>query len=315
MSANNINPFSLPNVSLSKDTKAQVERMAKVDGKEFGVIAHPMLAPVISELAQLKPNWQFVCESTMRFHTPDQPMVAATRFRVYENQEYLGCIERAYERKDYNILITNDRIRADRQRGSGYVTSNPKRAVLKAKQTFGRKSTAERLNEALTKAKEYAGQALMGERSNHIRHSSTIQASATSYIMSVGFNAFLAYVDNGMPAAERMKVKTALEERERLDASMSTIADIRTAIGTTKSALVVRDGGKYIVRIGDKVELHDDNTLPDYMRGSLGMLKLVEKEHFIAGAGCRVDDEVFVVMLPEEVANKVSDETKQGEQG
>jgi hypothetical protein len=47
------------------------------------------------------------------------------------------------------------------------------------------------------------------------------------------------------------------------------------------------------------VDLFDDNTLPDWMRGKLGMLKLVQPEQFISNAGCRVNDETFVLMVEE----------------
>jgi hypothetical protein len=60
--------------------------------------------------------------------------------------------------------------------------------------------------------------------------------------------------------------------------------------------------GQYIVRVGDNVQLYDDNTLPVEMRGKLGLLKLVEKEHFIDSAGCRVSEDVFVVVLDEEAS-------------
>jgi hypothetical protein len=63
---------------------------------------------------------------------------------------------------------------------------------------------------------------------------------------------------------------------------------------------VVKDGGKYLVKVGDDVQLYDDNSLPEIMRGRLGMLKLVEAEYFIEGVGCRVNDEVFVVLMDEE---------------
>jgi hypothetical protein len=52
--------------------------------------------------------------------------------------------------------------------------------------------------------------------------------------------------------------------------------------------------------VGDDVQLYDDNSLPETMRGKLGMLKLVDAEYFIENVGCRVNDEVFVVLMDEE---------------
>jgi hypothetical protein len=47
------------------------------------------------------------------------------------------------------------------------------------------------------------------------------------------------------------------------------------------------------------VDLFDDNTLPDWMRGKLGMLKLVAVEQFVSDTGCRVNDETFVLIVEE----------------
>jgi hypothetical protein len=54
-----------------------------------------------------------------------------------------------------------------------------------------------------------------------------------------------------------------------------------------------------MVKIGQDVQIYDDNTLPESMRGKLGMLKLVEAEHFISSVGCRINDEIFVVLTEE----------------
>jgi hypothetical protein len=90
-----------------------------------------------------------------------------------------------------------------------------------------------------------------------------------------------------------------MEENQRLTDEMITIETAKSAFEAGKTALVIKDGGKYLVRIGDKVDLFDDNTLPDWMRGKLGMLKLVQAEQFVSGTGCRVNDETFVLMVEE----------------
>jgi hypothetical protein len=65
----------------------------------------------------------------------------------------------------------------------------------------------------------------------------------------------------------------------------------------SKTALVVKDLGKYLVKIGDNVELYDDNTLPVDMRMKLGMLKLVNDEQYITDIGCKVSSEIFVLLV------------------
>jgi hypothetical protein len=72
---------------------------------------------------------------------------------------------------------------------------------------------------------------------------------------------------------------------------------VQADFSKNKTALVVKDTGKYLVKIGDNVELYDDNTLPVDMRMKLGMLKLVNDEQYITDIGCKVTSEIFVLLV------------------
>jgi hypothetical protein len=86
---------------------------------------------------------------------------------------------------------------------------------------------------------------------------------------------------------------------------MKTIKEITQCMDEEKIALVVLEGGKYIVKIRDNVQLYGDTDLPYFLRAKLGMLKLVEDEAMVTGMGCRVSSEVFVVVLDEEKGNAI----------
>jgi hypothetical protein len=85
---------------------------------------------------------------------------------------------------------------------------------------------------------------------------------------------------------------------------LSTIEGIKTAMGAKKSALIVVDEGKYLVKINDNVQLYDDTTLPAEFRGKLGLLKLVNEKQFITDVGCRVNKEIYVLKLDEQEAKE-----------
>jgi hypothetical protein len=87
---------------------------------------------------------------------------------------------------------------------------------------------------------------------------------------------------------------------EDVKADMVTIQETTKAFQNQKTALVVLEGGKYIVKIRDNVQLYDDMTLPVELRGKLGMLKLVDNEAMVTGIGCRVSNEIFVLLMEEE---------------
>ena len=115
---------------------------------------------------------------------------------------------------------------------------------------------------------------------------------------SVGFPIFLAHV-NGLPEHERKPILKKMEQTRKFKEDMLTIESIKDKFGSEHTALIIKDEGKYMVKIGQDVQLYDDNTLPESMRGKLGMLKLVEAEHFISSVGCRINDEIFVVLTEE----------------
>ena len=97
----------------------------------------------------------------------------------------------------------------------------------------------------------------------------------------------------------RHKVTVSMEKVELLDIEMKTIDRVQKDFSDNKTALIVKDLGKYLVKIGDNVELYDDNTLPVDMRMKMGMLKLVQDEEYLTDIGCKVTSEIFVLLVDE----------------
>jgi hypothetical protein len=247
---------------------------------------------VVAKLAALNPLWRFVvtdCTASSK---------QATAFEVRDGGEKIGNIGRTYFRGDYCINISNDRISENMQRGNGYKTSDPQKAILKAKKMFSRLKPSERI----TKAHSLANDVMHKQERNKMRDQHTayskVKQAAMDFIMGTGFDLFLAHVQT-LPESTRASIETARKDQVRLDIEMLTIEKIREKFSDNKTALVIRDTGNYLVRIGQDVQMYDDNTLPDNMRGKLGMLKLVEAEHFISSVGCRINDEIFVIVTEE----------------
>jgi hypothetical protein len=108
---------------------------------------------------------------------------------------------------------------------------------------------------------------------------------------------FMEYIENEALPSIAHKVRTARERLEATNVEMKTIEQVQSDFSSGTTALVVKDSGKYLVRIGDKVDLYDDNSLPIDMRMKIGMLKLVENEQYITDMGCKVTDEIFVLLV------------------
>jgi biotin-(acetyl-CoA carboxylase) ligase len=112
-----------------------------------------------------------------------------------------------------------------------------------------------------------------------------------------GLAMFMEFVTKEAIPSLKHKVTTSMEKVELLDTEMKTIEKVQEDFSNNKTALVVKDLGKYLVKIGDKVDLYDDNTLPLDMRMKMGMLKLVEDEQYLTDVGCKVSSEIFVLLV------------------
>ena len=276
-----MNLFALSNVELHPDVSKKL-------GQES--IGQPPtdMCRLVMNLAMANPLWRFVVTDTMGDHKP-------VGFTVVDSGEEIGKIGRQYYRGDYKLSLTNDRISDARERTSSYRTGDVDKAILMAKKMFFRLKPNERIDKAYEKARNVMNNQAH-EKSRDMRYSEReTQESALKFVMGTGLPLFLAYV-NGLPESEKKPMLKKLEETKKFKDDMLTIESIRNRFGDNKAALVIKDEGKYLVKIGQDVQVYDDNTLPVEMRGKLGMLKLVEAEHFVSDIGCRINDEIFVVL-------------------
>lgn len=288
-----MNTLELNNVELS----TKVAKNAKESTRELKGV-DKLIDPVVQRLAVLNPLWRFVVESVTYDNSTDPQSLKATDFKVMEAGEELGSISKEYHGRDYVIQISNERISEGRMRRGGYKTKDADKAILKAKKMFFKLKPSERVDKA---RKDASGviqhQSRRKDREKH-DHATTIQTAAHKFIMGTGFSLFLEHIKT-MAESEQIKIYKAQAEYERISEEMLTIEKVKSQFENGKTALVIKDDGKYLVKIGDAIQLYDDNTLPNDMRGKLGMLKLVEAEAFVSNTGCRINDEVFVLVVEE----------------
>ena len=280
-----MNIFEFNNVTLSPD-------VVKGGYAKGSLKAHHLLVSTITKLAPMYPLWQFVVPKVFM---GDE----VNTFKIVANGEELGSISRLYHGRDYVVAVTNHRISASRTRGSEYKTKDVDKAVLKVKKTFAPRNPKERLAEAYTEAGRLLNQQENGKLRALNKHEYNISAAMMEYVKDVGYAGFLAHVQTLEPRV-RDRVLKDIEGEKELRMEVKSIEEIRRQFENQIAALIVRDSGKYLVRIDDNVQIYDDNTLPESMKRNLGMLKLVDAGFFLSGVGCRVNNEVFVIAADEE---------------
>jgi len=280
-----MNIFEFNNVTLSPE----VVKQGYVKGN---LKAHTLLKQTIVKLAPMYPLWQFVVP---RVNMGDE----VSTFEVMTNGQKLGSITRMYHGRDYVVAVTNHRISESRTRGSEYKTKDVDKAVLKVKKTFFPRNPKELISEAQKEADRFLNSQEHGKTRALSKHEHSIGTTMMEYVKGAGYAAFLTYVSNMEPRL-RDGVLAHIQGEKELQMEVKSIEEIRRQFENQIAALIVRDSGKYLVRIDDNVQIYDDNTLPESMRGKLGMLKLVDAGFFLSDVGCRVNDEVFVVKVDEE---------------
>ena len=274
--------LAMGNVVISEDMKKY----------EFNGV-HTKLDPVISQLATLNPRWIFIVTGRA---ANGNGTWKASEFEVRMDNEVLGGINLAYSRsKGSLITVSNDRISAKRTRSSAYRTDNPDKAILAAKKSFGRMNVNERLDKAKGEAGKTLSKASWNKEREYREQANLVNTSMANWVRNEGKDLFLEFTKAQMHLAESKRVLDAYEKSQVLDMEMKSIAEMQELYGEDKSLLVVKDGGKYLVRTGDKLDMYEDATLPVDIRMKLGMLKLVEDGEFINEVGCRVSSEIFVL--------------------
>ena len=285
-----MNAMEFTNVVVSE--KLQRERdIPKTDYKLFST-----MNSVVEHLAPLHPMWRFEVVQAQSFSNQKPEIL---KIQISEYGEVLGTIARQWHGQEYHLFVTNDRISEKMARSGSYKTTNPEKAIAKIKKTFSRPSINERVAKAEKLSEHIIDRQVMNMNRGVRDAKYAISQAANKFIMGDGWPMFLAHIET-LPVSERDTMLKHMQEQETYTQNMLTIEAVQTKFKEKTTALIVKDAGKYVVKIGDTVQIYDDNTLPSNLRGGIGLLKLVDVEHFLSDIGCRVSDEVFVVLVKEE---------------
>jgi hypothetical protein len=261
-------------------------------GKGIVTSVHHMLHPVMTKLVQLHPLWIFVVDRRRGEHV--------TGFTLNSEGEALGRITILQKRGANYIEVSNDRISNARTRKSGYSTENPDKALTMVKKMFTRSS----IDERISKAQQLAGSVITNivyQKKRELQEpTDKLEAESTKLIHSdAGAKFFMDYVLTLEPT-KRDAMLSLIEKKQELKMNMVSIEEIKRQYDDCKTALVIKESGRYIVRGEDVTQIYNDEQLPHWMRVKLGLLKLVDVNYSVAGVGCKVSDEVFILLAPTE---------------
>ena len=263
--------LKLPNVRMNKNAGTIEENKLLGDSKRLAW-----------EVATKNPLWTIEVTSLRTFN-------------VLCDGENLGQIGVEWHGSAMKLFVRNDRLAANATRKNSYHTDKVDKAVLKVKKFFRPMDVSERMSRAMKVA-----DGVMDNQ--HYRTQCTVRDHQTPVNNSMALygRAYMSQFVMWLKETHNNAVLDHLTKLEDAMLDMKTIQEVVDGMKNEKTALVVLESGKYIVKIRDNVQLYDDVTLPYEIRAKLGMLKLVEDEAMVTGMGCRVSNEIFVVLMNEE---------------
>lgn len=266
---------------------------------DLTVILHPDLEPVFDKLLRDRPTWRF--KSHENIHTGgDRGSVVrhAVNFTIFDGEEELGKLWRDthWHNNEVRFCFNNFRLQQERQRNSVSYTTKPDVAVKRITKAFHMKTPSERAVGAQTAVRDVVD-SLVQEASSPIRRTKSI-------IEQEFYNYATTHWD---------EVKHMLGDRvDKIDLpnlvqTYNDAAHMREAVSQGNGVNVqLEPNGTYStsrpVNIGYETNSYTDTTLPDHIRGALGLLKLVEDKNAIDGVGARVSATLYYVMDKKEEA-------------
>jgi len=267
-----MNPMLLSNVT--------VKKMQGTD-KNLYHIPKPV-EEVVYALATTNPAWQLIGESM------GHDTYRMDRFHIYVDEQRVGGLKHDYSNRSgkYAILVQAESIGS---RKDHIVTSDPKKAIREAQKHFVPKPIAKIMAEHMNKAIHVVERQRHRKAERVAEYMRNLRPDINRFALSVHREAFNAYIE----AAGKRVDLDAYEETRNQTKVLETIGN---KIKNDGVYIAIHKGG-YLVKALDNVQHYTDTTIPEEYRAKLGMLKLVEVEQCIESIGCRVTEDVYVLVM------------------
>jgi hypothetical protein len=284
--------LNIPNLDYSKLEKQYIDRNAAIADpqKHWKIVGvDDFMHEFIYKIAIANPMWRFEATGVSRLLSNDEggAEFELNSFDVYEKRELLGRIskERNYTRREDVYCLRNKRIADERERGSELKTGNQAKALKAVKKYFSLAKPVEVIEDKISKAMQSL-RAIERGKETSIDYVWMDKRREVKQYMLERWGEFLATLPN--PKDYEINMLANVQEHEMVDKMRRDAID-------SKMYEVVAVDSTYYVRFKDDVKVVDSTSLPEHLRGKLGMLKLVEVGAVVEGVGYRAADDTFLI--------------------
>lgn len=259
------------------------------------VIIHPELEPVLDKLMRERPTWRF--KSTQRFYSTSG-VCRASNFDIYDGDEKLGQLwtENHWRDDTLRFFFNNFRLEKSRQRSRVSYTTKPGEAVKRIVKAFHLKTPSERAVDAFNDVRSSVQKAVSDNNWPLRRAKSAIEKEMFAYAVK-HWDEIKTHLTTDTKLDFPALVQADRESQE-MSAAFDSGNGVTVRIEANSSYLVSRKSDA-----GYAVETYSDSTLPDHLRGSLGLLKLMDNGSYVADVGIRTSANLYFVMDKKDESN------------
>lgn len=288
--------LTLPNIQF----KIKKDRLVRAANMADDVRIMPHVKPFVEKLAMKHPQWQFINSPRgwHRCHDREQDLefVEVEEFDIYANKELLGSIGSDHGRNGARVFtMTNERIQKIRERGSATKTKDLDKAIKIFGKMFGVKSMNERIEVVIESANNITRSVFSDRHYAFSRVYDRLGKHLQDHIM----DNLQEFTDIAITKNFPQDLADSLPN---LYAEFKTTEEINKCLSVKKGDAVLIHGNDYAVTSIDEAnretKIYSTDALPPHIKRGVGMLKLVEKEHFISGIGIKISDTSFYI-IPE----------------
>lgn len=261
-----------------------VERIIP-EGRE--VILHSAMPAVLDRLLKERPTWRY--KSTRHFY--NNTMCHVQDLDIYDGDEVLGRLWIEHHWRDGGVRYNFDnfRLQKTRQRSAVSYTTKPDVAAKRIVKAFHLKTPKERAAEAYGDVRKAVGQVVTDASWPLRRGRSVIEKELFAYAVR-NWETIAPHLGPNAAKVDLPALHEADREAYDLSVAFENSTGVTVRIESNGSYTLSRnEGGTYdVVTVSDAL-------LPEHVRGSLGLLKLVQDGTHIDGVGLRVRANLYFV--------------------
>ena len=254
---------------------------------------NPFMLPLVKRIARARPQWTLIVTANGMFTS--NKGYYCSKFNIYEGKTHLGRIYKTSGRMgDAAYAIDNDRINADRKRGGTPSTKDVAKAFKMVIKNFHGQTIDEAFRETYDEASIAVSSLYSNSHGKFLRKYTNLNDFMVKYVMENWDQMQQVAIDAGVSP-------TALDGMQETYTAYVDTKAIRAAWNEHAGVTVLIRGDEYIVDSPTGKHILENDKLPANIKRSLGILKMVDVDKYVADHGIRVGKDKFFVSSKEQI--------------